>query len=141
MTRERDIPNTTYNTYNDKCITIKQSCLMNWINLHFNISDLEELRDLPSFILFIQSLYRRHKFEISNEQDFYLLLNEINLIIPLSTNFPQNIIDVSAYKNGDHLQIMALLEIIQNQHQAYSIIHTILHNQELSFTIHVTYYL
>ncbi|KAI7879559.1 uncharacterized protein EV154DRAFT_606378, partial [Mucor mucedo] len=136
MTRERDIPDTPFNTVNDKYTTIKQSCLMNWINLHFNLSNLEELRDLPSFVLLIQSLYRRHKFEILNEQDIYLLLNEINLIIPLSTTFPQNIIDISAYKSGDHHQLMTLLDIVQNQHQAYSIIHTILHNRELSFTIH-----
>lgn len=138
MTTKLDIPNAAYETFYDKYTTIKQSSLLNWINLHFNLSALEQLRDLPILVLFVQSLYSSHKFEILNENDIHLLLNEINLIIPVSTNFTQDTIDISAYKNGDEHQIIALLDIIQTQHQAYTIIHVILQNRELSFTIHVT---
>jgi hypothetical protein len=138
MTTKLDIPSPTYDTFCNNYTTIKQSSLLNWINLHFNLSSLQQLKDLPTLVLFIQSLYSGHKFEILNENEIYLLLNEINLTIPVCTILPQNIIDSSAFLNGDQNQIVALLGIIQAQHQAYTIIHTILQNLELSFTVYVT---
>jgi hypothetical protein len=119
--------------------TIKQTSLLNWINLHFSISSLQHLKDIPTLVLFIQCLFNSHKLDLLNEHDIPLLLNEINLTIPVCDILPQNIIDISAYLNGDQNQILTLLGIIQTQYQAYTIIHTILQNRELSFTAHVIY--
>ncbi|KAI8056384.1 hypothetical protein BDF21DRAFT_162206 [Thamnidium elegans] len=116
--------------------TIKESSLFNWINLYFSISSLQQFKDIPTLVLFIQSLFNHHEFEILNN-DIPLLLNEINSIIPVCTILPQDTIDVPAVISGDHNQILSLLGIIQTQYQAYTIIHTILQNRELSFTAHI----
>lgn len=118
--------------------TIQQSSLLNWINLHFSLSSLQQLAEIPTLVLFIQCLFN-NKLDLLNEDDIPLLLNEINLTIPVCNILPQNIIDISAYLNGDQNQILTLLGIIQTQYQAYTIIHTILQNRELSFTAHVMY--
>lgn len=122
-------------------MNIKQTSLFNWVNLHFSISSLQQLKDIPTLVLFIQSLFTSHKFTLllSNEYNpleyIPLLLNEINLTIPVSNMIlPLNTIDVSAYLNGDQDQMIALLGIIQTQHQMYSIIHSVLKNHNLSFT-------
>lgn len=117
---------------------IKQSSLLNWINLHFSVSNLQQLAEIPTLVLFIQCLFN-NKLDLLNEDDIPLLLNEINLTIPVCNIIPQNIIDISAYLNGDQNQILTLLGIIQTQYQAYTIIHSILQNRELSFTAHVMY--
>lgn len=118
--------------------TIKESSLFNWINLYFNLSSLQQFKDIPTLVLFIQSLFNHHEFEILNN-DIPLLLNEINSIIPVCTILPQDMVDVPAVISGDQNQILSLLGIIQTQYQAYTIIHTILQNRELSFTAHVMY--
>jgi hypothetical protein len=143
-----DIPITSTSCNEElKTISIEEQSLLNWINLHFSIATIQQLKDIPTLVLFIQSIF----FQVpsllsytSNEeynplQFISLLLNEINLIIPVDTILPQNIIDVSAYLNGDQNQIMILLGIIQTQYQAYTITHNILKNEHLSFTsIHVS---
>ncbi|KAI9258588.1 hypothetical protein EDC94DRAFT_161544 [Helicostylum pulchrum] len=116
--------------------TIKESSLFNWINLYFSLSSLQQFKDIPTLVLFIQSLFNHHEFEILNN-DIPLLLNEINSIIPVCTILPQDMIDVPAVISGDQNQIVSLLGIIQTQYQAYTIIHTILQNRELSFTAHI----
>lgn len=117
--------------------TIRESSLFNWINLYYNISSLNEFKDIPTLVLFIQSLFNHHEFEI-HDNDIPLLLNEINSIIPVCTILPQHTINVSGIMNGDQTEILSLLGIIQTQYQAYTIIHIILHNRELSFTAHVS---
>ncbi|KAI9363326.1 hypothetical protein BD770DRAFT_381285 [Pilaira anomala] len=116
--------------------TIRESSLFNWINLYYNISSLNEFKNIPTLVLFIQSLFNHHEFEI-HDNDIPLLLNEINSIIPVCTILPQHTINVSGIMNGDQTEILSLLGIIQTQYQAYTIIHTILHNRELSFTAHI----
>lgn len=144
MTTKLDIPSppTPIDTTCNNISNIKETSLFNWISLHFSITSLQQLKDIPTLVLFIQSLFISHEFKILNEYDpleyIPLLLNEINLTIPICTILPQNIIDTCAYLNGDQDQIIALLGIIQTQYQAYTIIHTILRNTNLSFTVHVS---
>ncbi|KAG2234625.1 hypothetical protein INT48_003433 [Thamnidium elegans] len=113
----------------------QQSSLFNWVNLYFNIASIEQFKKTETLVLFIQSIFNNTDFKLLNN-DIPLLLNEISSTIPVCSLLPENVIDISAYLNGDENQILAVLSIVQAQYQAFTITHTILQNKELSFTFH-----
>jgi hypothetical protein len=158
MATQIDIPNTSSNITTMEtaesptiappltCNSIKEQCLLNWINLHFSIATIQRFQDIPTLTLFIQSIFnskipstalKETEIEYNHLEYISLLLNEINLTIPINSSSDYNI-NVTAYLNGEKQEIINLLSIIQSQYQAYTIKHLLLQNQELSFTSFVS---
>lgn len=146
MTTQIDIPNTHVTmetttteipstTSTIKC-NIKETSLFNWVNLHFNITSLQQFQEIPTLALFIQALFTIPTTNEYNHLEYIpLLLKEINLIIPITEEYN---INIEAYLNGDIQEIIKLLCIVQSQYQLYTINQFILKNQKLSFTSFVS---
>lgn len=115
----------------------QQSSLLHWVNLYIDIKSLDQLKEPTTLVTLIQALFNNNTELFLLNNDISLLLNEINSTIPVSTILPS--IDISAYLNGDQEQILTVLSILQSQYQAYTIVHILSHNKELSFTSHVTH--
>ncbi|ORE03076.1 hypothetical protein BCV72DRAFT_308564 [Rhizopus microsporus var. microsporus] len=97
---------------------MEESSLLAWINLHYEISQLEEFRRVQTLILFLQQL-----FQISLKSDTIPdVLKELKdeLPIPMNTDITED-------------DLIRLLEYIQQQYQAYTI-KKHLSNKELTFS-------
>ncbi|CEG72488.1 hypothetical protein RMATCC62417_08041 [Rhizopus microsporus] len=97
---------------------MEESSLLAWINLHYEISQLEEFRRVQTLILFLQQL-----FQIPLKSDTIPdILKELKdeLPIPMNTDITED-------------DLIRLLEYIQQQYQAYTI-KKHLSNKELTFS-------
>lgn len=102
---------------------MEESSLLAWINLHYEISQLEEFRRVQTLILFLQQL-----FQIPLKSDTIPdILKELKdeLPIPMNTDITED-------------DLIRLLEYIQQQYQAYTI-KKHLSNKELTFSEYVRF--